>query len=133
MQPHQSTHQQPKIDRDKKYVTTREKYPVRFYADDGGGTYTIHGAYLAEGEWYSYNWNKNGMGGDTAGGHPLDLIELQTILTGFVNVYQDEGLLEFGSLYDTKETCAEVAKQSNRIVVACLKVQFDPNQPEAKP
>lgn len=48
-----------KIDKNKKYET-KSGLPVRIYATDGEGIYSVHGAIMLEDGWTCWGWKKNG-------------------------------------------------------------------------
>lgn len=80
------------IDKSKEY-TTRSGKPVRIYATDGGGEYTVHGAVWNEDEglWEPNSWTAGGRFWARLEDHPLNLIEKPRTVTHklWVNVYED--------------------------------------------
>jgi hypothetical protein len=64
-----------KIDINKQYKT-RSGLPVRIYSVDGGGGYSIHGAYLSDDGWNIESWDNDGNCYDDIGLDDLDLIEV---------------------------------------------------------
>ena len=65
------------FDPEKTYKTKTHGYSFRFYADDGGGDYPIHGAYYhpAAG-WQIQSWTRDLYCVDRAQPHALDLVEV---------------------------------------------------------
>jgi hypothetical protein len=59
------------ISKDKKYKTHNGE-EVRIYATDGASE-SVHGAIFYDGQWFSYNWSKDGRGSS----RKRDLIEVK--------------------------------------------------------
>jgi len=64
-----------KISKDKQY-TTREGFPYRCYATDGGGDYPVHGAFFLENSWRVIRHTENGRA-FTTGEDKYDLVEVK--------------------------------------------------------
>ena len=61
------------FDPNKEYKTKKRGYPFRFYADDGGAEYPIHGAYYHSiAGWQVECWTRDLYSVD----HTLDLVEV---------------------------------------------------------
>ena len=111
------------VDKDKQY-RTKTGFAVRIYATDGGGTYSVHGAILKNGEWGFFRWNKYGV--DIYGSHDGDnLVEVKPRIkrTMWVNVYPESVSLKIMSVSWPSKERADNQAMSNRI--ACAKVEID--------
>ena len=111
------------IDINKQY-RTRNGREVRIYATDGGGTCSVHGAILKNGEWESTRWNKYGV--DIYNSHYKDnLVEVKPRIkqTIWVNVYPESVSLKIMSVSWPSKERADNQAMSNRI--ACVKVEID--------
>ena len=105
------------IDINKQY-RTRNGREVRIYATDGGGTCSVHGAILKNGEWESTRWNKYGV--DIYNSHYGDnLVEVKPRIKKTIWVNIDKQTDDF---FDTKEDADEYASQHR---IACVKVEID--------
>jgi len=108
------------VDKDKQY-RTKTGFAVRIYATDGGGTYSVHGAILKNGEWGFFRWNKYGV--DIYGSHDGDnLVEVKPRIkrTFWFNIVSETQGATIGCL--SKEH-ADRLQAPNRI--ACVKVEID--------
>ena len=108
------------IDINKQY-RTRNGREVRIYATDGGGTCSVHGAILKNGEWESNRWNKYGV--DIYNSHYKDnLVEVKPRIkrTFWFNIVPETQGATIGCL--SKEH-ADRLQAPNRL--ACVKVEID--------
>ena len=107
------------IDMTKTY-RTRCGYPVRIYATDGAGVYTVHGAYCEGEDWIIRSWTDDGKykAQETSS---WDLIEVKPRIQRevWVNVY-DRHTTQF--LYKTREEADERATHDR---LACVKLTID--------
>ena len=106
------------IDINKTYQT-RCGYSVRLYAKDGGGEYSVHGAYFSQGKWIVFCWSIMGEAyiGRTS---ELDLIEVKPRIQRevWVNVYKEGPSI----VYETKQ---QADSRSDPARLACVKITID--------
>jgi hypothetical protein len=82
------------VDKNKQYKT-REGFPYRCYATDGGGAYPVHGAYFKGGEWLPIRHKENGMFGDDEHYHDLIEVKPRIKIERWVTVADDGSVFVF--------------------------------------
>lgn len=102
---------------------TRCGYPVRIYATDGGGTYSVHGAYFRDGTWYGRCWNAVGQWVDGCRENDLDLIEVKPVKTMWLNVHTDHV-----SVFASRADADNRATLVEAVRVACVEVTYTEGQ-----
>jgi hypothetical protein len=106
------------IDKNKKYKT-RSGLDVRIYATDGGGEYSVHGAYLDGGEWEQESWTESGhhLSGVDCGS--LDLVEVVPLLERWIVVQESNGYITHCCTCTTEQEASSFVRASgkgNRVV-----------------
>ena len=112
------------ISKDKTY-RTRLGMPVRIYATDAGGLFSVHGAIFNDGMWNGMKWTDEGkthaLSESFAVNSVDDLVECAPCIkrTVWLNVYDNAVLCDN---FTTKEK-ADLRMSSGRL--ACVKVEID--------
>jgi len=106
------------IDMTKTYRTVCG-FPVRIYATDAGGKYSVHGAYRPDDDWIAMSWSSH-AGYAMQDGELLSLVEVKPRIQQevWLNVYEHVT----GGSYATKEL-ADINSSHARI--ACVKLTID--------
>jgi hypothetical protein len=74
-------------------LQTRDGRKVRIYCTDGGGEYPVHGAVFNESSkvWVTQTWTLDGRLNLNHCNLPGDLVTKPPRVTGWVNVYENDG------------------------------------------
>jgi len=109
----------------KKPVQTRDGRPARIVCRDAKGSYPIVAMIEIDGEEQPKTYTADGKF-DRFGGLPLDLINIPTKRTGWVNVYPPyEGSMQIAFLSDAYRTREEADKDAAECRIACVQIEWE--------